>query len=102
MAGMKDEVVLVQETPIPNDPYGRTTTTERTVFADRLPLHGGEFHAAGARGYELQYILRVRAGEYDQERIALVDGCEYHIYRHYPRDDDWTELYLSQKGATGA
>lgn len=102
MAGMKNELTLIRLVPIPNDPYQRTTKVERTVFADRLPLHGGEFHAAGARGFELQHIMRVRASEYERESTVRLDGEEYTVYRTYPRSEDWVELYLSQKGSTSA
>lgn len=100
MAGMKDRLTLVSEAIDPEDPHQRVTRTERNVYADMRPLHAGEFHAAAARGFELQHIMLVRASEYQEERIGIYRSKEYSIYRSYRRNEDWIELYLNTRGAT--
>lgn len=96
MAGQDQELILLK-TDFSKDAYQREETTERTVFAKRIPLYSGEFHNAAASGYELQYILQVHTFEYENEKAARYNGQEFDIYRTFQRSDDYTELYLSTK-----
>ncbi len=96
MAGMRETLTLITET-IAQDAYQTVTRTQSIVFADKKPLYSGEFHAAKAQGIDLQYIMVVRAFEYDGQTMAIYNDREYSIYRTYMRDDDWCELYLSTK-----
>lgn len=96
VAGMSDTLILLTVTRAA-DAYQTPTTTQRTVFAERLPLYAGEFHSAKASGYDLQHIMKVHAFEYSEEKAAIYNGQEYEIYRMYRKNDDWIELYLSTK-----
>lgn len=100
MGGMKESLTLIQKT-LSNDAYQTETQTQRTVYADKLPLHSNAFHAAAASGFDLQHIMKVYAFEYAEEQTAVYNGREYDIYRTYQPNDDWVELYLSSKGKKG-
>jgi SPP1 family predicted phage head-tail adaptor len=96
MAGMKETLELLSTT-LSSDAYQTPSIITRTVFADKSPLFGVEFHNAQASGFDVQYVMKVHAFEYDGEKRAIFDGREYEIYRTYEKNDDWTELYLSTR-----
>ena len=96
MPGMSEELTLVSVT-YTQDAYQNEIKTRRTVFAEKLPSYSNEFYAAGARGIELQHVMKVHAFEYEGEKLAEYAGQEYDIYRVYNKNEDWCELYLSSK-----
>lgn len=96
MAGMIHEVTLISE-KLSDDAYQTPIETQRIVYAEKVPNHASEFHAALANGFDLQHTLLVHAFEYDGEKVVLFDGQKYDVYRTYQPDTDWCWLYLTTK-----
>lgn len=53
-----------------------------------------EYMQAQAQGIMPVYKVTTNAGNYHGERVAIIDGTRYTIYRVYLRRDDNVELYL--------
>lgn len=98
MPGMKEQIDLVKVT-LSDDAYQTPTRTNRTVFAEKLPVHGNEFHSARASGFDVRHVMRIYSFDYEDEKEAVYSGQPYTIYRTYPKDDDRIELYLTTKGS---
>lgn len=98
MAGMND-ILTLHKTSREGKPFqDRMLGAGRTIWAEKKPLHAGEFHNAKMNGIDLQHIMLVRALDYENERIVEYQGESYSIYRAYHRNEDWVELYLSSRG----
>lgn len=97
MPGMKAQLELISVT-LADDASQTETKTSVTVFAEELPKFSNEFHSARASGKDLQHVMKVHSFEYSGQTIAKYKGKEFDIYRDHQKDDDWIELYLSNKG----
>lgn len=96
MAGMDDILTLIKNGRDEESPFAKPSDAASvTVFAEKKPLYSGEFHQAKANGIQLQHIMLLRNADYDGQRIAEYKGKRYSIYRTYPRNEDWIELYLT-------
>ena len=74
------------------------TETENICFCAELPITSSEFYNAGQSGIKPEKMLIVESECYNGEKLAVYDNVRYDIYRVYPKDNGYTELYLKIKG----
>lgn len=55
-----------------------------------------EWSAAAQGGYNAEYLIEIFTASYQREKIAIIDGQQYTIYRTY-QVGDTTELYLGTR-----
>lgn len=91
-------VTLISET-WQADQYGVEQPTEKTkkIFANVKSVTRDEFFNGGRNGLNPELVLTVFFGDYSNERIAVVNGTRYTIYRTYLLSNDALELYLERR-----
>lgn len=102
---MTKEIVtaLILRTPAGSDEAGRPVYTEsrREIYAEEIGTKRAEFYAGLAAGLKPEKTLRIFAFEYENEKIAEIDGVRYQITRTYPVDDERLELILTDIAEAG-
>ena len=71
------------------------TTTTHYCSVDSIT--SAEFFRAGQTGIRPEFKLTMFAGDYNGEKIAVLDARRYAIYRTYYSSNDTVELYLEAK-----
>lgn len=67
----------------------------QVVCAQRMSIKQNEYYGAREKGFKPELCLKVHCFEYNQERICVIDGIEYEIYRTYQKvGSEFVELYL--------
>lgn len=74
------------------------TETKTTIFAQKDGIKRAEFYSAGNAGLRAEFVLKVAQIDYNNELELELDGQRYGIYRTYPVDQDYIELYCERKG----
>jgi len=69
----------------------------QTVFCQKVPISQSEFNAAGESGIKSEVELIVSTYDYSGQKKVEFEDQTYEVYRNYPRDDEYTELYLKVK-----
>lgn len=68
------------------------------VFCNVSSVSGKEWHDAGQNNIQAQYKITVFAPEYNGEKIVILDGIKYSVYRTYlDTKREVMELYLEEK-----
>lgn len=70
---------------------------ETPVLCAEIPTHSSEFYKAGQQGIRRLHTLIINSDEYHYEEKCKYDDIRYQIYRFYPMDDGFTELYIGQR-----
>lgn len=73
-----------------------TSDVKTMLYCAELPAHSSEFFSAGKIGIKPEAVLLVDSESYSQEERVLYNDTPHIIYRHYPRPDGFTELYLKR------
>lgn len=93
------DLVLVKRTYEPDD-IGQQIETEVERDPVACTVHGitrAEWTAAGQQGLQPTCMCKLAdSDDYEDEKIAVLNGVRYSIYRNYPTDDGGIELYLRQ------
>ena len=71
------------------------------IYAEEIGTKRAEFYAGLAAGLKPEKTLRIFAFEYENEKIAEIDGVRYQITRTYPVDDERLELILTDIAEAG-
>lgn len=66
---------------------------ERQIFCSVIGTSRQEFYKAGEHGLKQLKTIVVDSDEYDSEPTLIFDEVRYTIYRHFMRNDGFTELY---------
>lgn len=66
---------------------------ERQIFCSVIGTSRQEFFNSGENGMKQLKTIVVDSDEYDGETALLFNNIKYTIYRHFMRDDGFTELY---------
>lgn len=94
------DLILVSE-EYEVDAIGQRTPVEkqRTVPALEDAITRREWSAAGQNGIRAEKVVLTSAINYDDEKIVIIDGVRYMVYRNYikPGADDEIELYLRKE-----
>ena len=94
-------ITLVSETKT-QDANGvwRSTTTDRSVYAQVNSVTRQEFFEGGRNGLNPEYEFTMFYADYQGERTVKYKGNTYAIYRVYHGRSDVIELYAERKGGT--
>ena len=90
---------LIKETYI-QDEIGQLipSETEAEIYVEILSVTRSEWAAASRDGLNPAIVLRTQRINYSGERIAVLEGVRYGVYRTYaPPDSDLIEIYLEEK-----
>lgn len=92
------QVTLIAET-YTTDGIGQKipTETRRNVLGRLHSVTRTEWAEAGRLGLNAAYQVVLFAPDYNGEKIAVVDGKRYGIYRTYRGSNATIELYLEEK-----
>lgn len=74
------------------------TETRSQIFAKKSGIKRSEFYSAGKAGLQAEFQLKVAKIDYNGELEVELDGVRYGIYRTYPPEVDYIELYCEKKG----
>lgn len=75
--------------------------TTATSFCEIASINQSEFYSAGRMGFQPELKIVMYDFEYNNEKIARVNGKLYSIYRTYfVPGADRVELYLTERGGT--
>ena len=69
---------------------------EREVWADVQSVSRAEFTAAGANGLKPSMVVKVHETDYRGERLVVMGGVRYAVYRDYRKGED-RELYVEKR-----
>lgn len=95
-----DELITLVVQTYKEDEIGQPIPTEirREIWARVESVTRAEFFSAGKNGLSPELVLNTPRVNYEGEKIALVQGVPYGIYRTYfHADSDEIELYLERK-----
>lgn len=90
---------LIKETYI-QDEIGQLipSETEAEIYVEILSVTRSEWAAASRDGLNPAIVLRTQRINYSGERIAVLEGVRYGVYRTYALpDSDLIEIYLEEK-----
>lgn len=96
---MDDMINLVDEA-FTQDDFGIqiSTKTSREVWASIQSVKRADWNAAGQNGLQPSMVAVMPVLNYNGEKIAVVHGKQYSVYRTYMQpDSDYIELYLQEK-----
>lgn len=99
---METVMTLLKTETVKNDKgVQEPILTPREVFCKVKSVTRNEFFEAGRNGLNPEYEATVFSGDYRGERVCVLNGMRYAIYRTYKGEgDDYTELYLQREGGT--
>lgn len=90
----RDVIQLLRIEEQPNDEDGslvESTTSNRTVFANKKSVRGNEFYLASQQGFNLSCMFEVRSADYESETLLEYEAKQYEVVRTYDRGE-FTEL----------
>jgi hypothetical protein len=95
-------ITLISVTWTP-DAYGikQPTETEKKVYANVRSVSRAEFFDGGRNGLNPELELTLFYGDYSGEKIAVVNGTRYTVYRTYQARNDTVELYVERREGNG-
>ena len=96
---MDDLLTLIAET-YEQDDIGQQIpqTSGASVWAHVRSVTRSEWYAGGREGMQPEFVAVTPAVNYNGEKIAVLRGRRYAIYRTYlPDDSDEIELYLEER-----
>lgn len=67
------------------------------ILCAEIPTHSAEVFKASQQGIQSVRTLVVHSDEYEYQEKCLYDDICYRIYRYYPMEDGFTELYIGQR-----
>lgn len=98
---MNEDIIayLISHTVTKNAYKQEIITDSRTeIFAQLGSITRAEFYNAGKQGLNPDFVLTTARIDYNGEDEIEVNGVRYGIYRTYPIDQDYIELYCQKKG----
>lgn len=99
MADRLVNVILVSENEIVNDIGDRVKLeTQRKIRGQISYVNSAEWFEAKRSDINSKWRIFVYDFEYKGEKIAIIDGVRYSIYRSYFVKGNQIELYLEEKG----
>lgn len=99
---MDDFIKLIKETFVTNEIGVQIATeTQTEVLAHIQTASRSEWAAAGQNGLQPSFVAVTNRVNYDGEKIAILNGQRYSIYRVYlPNNSDMIELYCEQRAGS--
>ncbi len=96
---MDEMIALVSESYAVDELKQRVPAdTSRPVWANIQSVTRSEFFAAGKSGLEPELVAVIPLVNYGGERVAVVRGQTYAVYRTFVKEEsDDVELYLQRK-----
>lgn len=95
-----DNLIQLIDEEFTQDDLGIQTSTEtkRNIWARIQSVKRADWYAAGRNGLQPSLVAVTPVFNYAGEKIAVVQGRRYSIYRTFsPEDSDYIELYLEEK-----
>lgn len=73
------------------------TETVNTVWADVQSVTGVAWSEAGVLGIKADLTAYMPVVNYGGQKVAVIDGVRYAVYRTYRTDADEVQLYLQEE-----
>ena len=94
-----DNVINLVQKNYTKDEIGQEIAieTETTIFCSIASVSREEFFTAGKSGIRPSLQLTINRYEYDGQKVCVVNGKRYAIYRTYIGKGETLELYLEEQ-----